>query len=59
MNEVNNIITNDIIQINDNNSTTVYDVAQNIYTIVSTLTFIIIVIFVYRYLKTCFKCRNK
>ena len=55
--EINNIVTNEIVEINDSSSNTVYGVANNIYTIVSTLTFIIVVIFVYKYLKVAFRKR--
>lgn len=46
-------IANEII-INDTTNNTVYNVCYNIYTILSVLTFAIIVIFLFKYLKSTF-----
>lgn len=53
MNEETNIITNEIIV--KDTPDTIYEVALNINTILSVLTFTIIIIFLYRYIKCCFK----
>lgn len=53
MNEEMNIITNEIIEID--NLDTIYNVAKNINLMLSVLTITIIIIFMYKYLKSCFK----
>ena len=58
INDINdlNIVTdiaNETI-INDTTNSTVYNVCYNIYTILSVLTFAIIVIFLFKYLKSTF-----
>lgn len=55
MNEETNIITNEVIEIENNISDTVYGVAKNINSMLSVLTFTIIIFFMYKYLKACFK----
>ena len=51
MTEETNIITNEIIE----TESTIYEVAKDINLMVSVLTFTIIVIFLYKYLKDSFK----
>lgn len=53
MNEETNVAVNEII-VKDEPST-IYEVALNINTILSVLTFTIIIIFLYRYIKCCFR----
>lgn len=50
-NEITYITVDDTIS----NNTTVYDICSNIYNILSVLTFVIIVIFIFKYLKSTFK----
>lgn len=42
----------------ENTATTTYEVANNIHTMLSVLTFVIIIIFLYKYLKTNFSLRK-
>lgn len=42
----------------ENNNTNVYEVANNIHTMLSVLTFTIIIIFLYKYLKNNFSFRK-
>lgn len=51
-----NVISNTISE--TNNNTTVYDVAKNINTMLSVLTFTIIIIFLFKYLKSTFGFRK-
>ena len=51
-----NVIEN-VIVYNDV-SDTIYDIASNVRTILSVLTFVVIIIFLYKYLKSCFKNRG-
>ena len=53
MNEETNVITNEVIEIDI--ADTIYDVAKNINLMLSVLTFTIIIFFLYKYLKACFK----
>lgn len=53
MNEETNIITNEVIVKDTPN--TVYEVALHINTMLSVLTFTIIIIFLYKYIKCCFR----
>lgn len=48
--------TNEIIEVET--SKTVYEVAQNIHTMLSVLTFTIIIIFLYKYLKSNFSLKR-
>ena len=56
MNEENIVLEN--IETNITTPTTVYGVAKDINTLLSVLTFVIIIIFLYKYLKNCFKYRG-
>ena len=62
MNEEANIIENEEITTNvityENTTTTTYEVARNINTVLIVLTFTIIIIFLYKYLKTTFFIRK-
>lgn len=62
MNEEANIIENEEITTNvityENTTTTTYEVAKNINTVLIVLTFTIIIIFLYKYLKTTFFIRK-
>lgn len=62
MNEETNIIENEEITTNvityENTTTTTYEVAKNINTVLNVLTFTIIIIFLYKYLKTTFFIRK-
>lgn len=52
MNEETNIITNEIIELDSSN--TIYNVAKDIYTMLSVLTFTIIIIFLFKILSKNF-----
>ena len=56
MNEEINIITNEIIEVDTEE--TVYLIAKNINTMLSVLTFTIIVIFLYKFLKSNFSLKK-
>lgn len=58
INEANTIIEETIEVSNDTNNATLYDVASNIYTFVVLLNFVIIIIFLYKYLKNTFSFRK-
>lgn len=62
MNEEANIIENEEITTNvityENTTTTTYEVAKNINTVLNVLTFTIIIICLYKYLKTTFFIRK-
>lgn len=56
MEEETNIITNEIIL--SDTADTVYKVASNIHTMLSVLTFTIIIIFLYKFLKSNFSLKK-
>lgn len=56
MEEETNFITNEIIVSYDDN--TIYNVASNIHTMLSVLTFTIIIIFLYKFLKSNFSLKK-
>lgn len=62
MNEETNIITNEEITENvityENTTSTAYDIAKNTNTMLTVLTFTVIVIFLYKYLKNTFFIRK-
>ena len=62
MNEEINSIINEEITANlityENTATTTYEVASNIHTMLSLLVFVIIIIFLYKYLKNTFFIRK-
>lgn len=62
MNEELNLLTNEETIENlityENTTTTTYEVAKNINTMLSILTFVVIIIFLYKYLKNTFFIRK-
>lgn len=58
MNEETNIITNEIIGVNDNAPNVVINVLEGIQLICSVLTFVIIIKFLYTYLKNTFPLKK-
>ncbi len=62
MNEETNIITNEEITENvityENTTSTAYDIAKNTNTMLTVLTFTVIIIFLYKYLKNTFFIRK-
>ena len=62
MNEATNINTNEEITENvityDNTTATAYDIAKNTNTMLTVLTFTVIIIFLYKYLKNTFFIRK-
>lgn len=58
VNETNTIVEEIIEVSDDTNNSTLYDIASNIYTFVALLNFVIIIIFLYKYLKNTFSFRK-
>lgn len=64
-NNIDDVITEENILLNETNTNvllqddTIYNVCKNINTILSLLTFVIIIIFLYKYLKTTFNVRKE
>lgn len=58
MNEETNIITNEIIEVEDNVTNNVVNVLEGIHLICSVLTFVIIIKFLYTYLKNTFPLKK-
>lgn len=56
--EINEIILEVETRTEVSENLTAYEIAQRTYTIVSVLTFIVIVIFLYKYLKNCLRLRK-
>lgn len=57
MNKETNIITNEILEV-DTTSNTIYDICKDIHTMLSVLTFTIIIIFLFKILKSNFSLRK-
>lgn len=61
-NDIENLIVNEKIETNEiisASDTNFLNIFTNLYTITSVLTFLIFVIFMYKYLKNCFSIRRK
>lgn len=52
MNELTNVITNEIVEVNVSND--IYSVASNINNVLCLLSFFIISYFIYQYIKSCY-----
>lgn len=58
MNEELNVEKTSEVIIYENNNTNIYEIANNIHTMLSVLTFTIMIIFLYKYLKNNFGFRK-
>jgi len=57
-NSVTNNIVENVLVSTEKENLTVYEVCQNINTLLSVLCFTIIIIFLFKYLKSCFKYKG-